>query len=193
MIAAVKKRDGRLEKFAPEKITWAIFKAANAVGGNDFEMAEGLCQEVVALLDKKYTGNTPDIESIQDVVEKVLIEHGHAQTAKAYILYREKRKGAREINALIGATIDMFSDYLGDKDWHIQENANTQKSINGLNNYVRETFTKKYWLHEIYPDEVREAHRGRRRTYPRFGLFRPVLCRLGFAPVVDRRVRRRIR
>ena len=53
MIAAVKKRDGRLEKFAPEKITWAIFKAANAVGGNDFEMAEGLCQEVVALLDKK--------------------------------------------------------------------------------------------------------------------------------------------
>ena len=173
MIAAVKKRDGRLEKFAPEKITWAIFKAANAVGGNDFEMAEGLCQEVVALLDKKYTGNTPDIESIQDVVEKVLIEHGHAQTAKAYILYREKRKGAREINALIGATIDMFSDYLGDKDWHIQENANTQKSINGLNNYVRETFTKKYWLHEIYPDEVREAHEGGDAHIHDLGFFGP--------------------
>ena len=173
MIAAVKKRDGRLEKFAPEKITWAIFKAANAVGGNDFEMAEGLCQEVVALLDKKYTGNTPDIESIQDVVEKVLIEHGHAQTAKAYILYREKRKGAREINALIGATIDMFSDYLGDKDWHIQENANTQKSINGLNNNVRETFTKKYWLHEIYPDEVREAHEGGDAHIHDLGFFGP--------------------
>lgn len=193
MIAGGKKEGRRLEKFAPEKITWAIFKAANAVGGNDFEMAEGLCQEVVALLDKKYTGNTPDIESIQDVVEKVLIEHGHAQTAKAYILYREKRKGAREINALIGATIDMFSDYLGDKDWHIQENANTQKSINGLNNYVRETFTKKYWLHEIYPDEVREAHEGGDAHIHDLGLFRPVLCRLGFAPVVDRRVRRRIR
>lgn len=173
MIAAVKKRDGRLEKFAPEKITWAIFKAANAVGGNDFEMAEGLCQEVVALLDKKYAGNTPDIESIQDVVEKVLIEHGHAQTAKAYILYREKRKGAREINALIGATIDMFSDYLGDKDWHIQENANTQKSINGLNNYVRETFTKKYWLHEIYPDEVREAHESGDAHIHDLGFFGP--------------------
>ena len=173
MIAAVKKRDGRLEKFAPEKITWAIFKAANAVGGNDFEMAEGLCQEVVALLDKKYASNTPDIESIQDVVEKVLIEHGHAQTAKAYILYREKRKGAREINALIGATIDMFSDYLGDKDWHIQENANTQKSINGLNNYVRETFTKKYWLHEIYPDEVREAHESGDAHIHDLGFFGP--------------------
>ena len=98
------------------------------------------------------------MEEIQDIVEKVLIENGHAKTAKAYILYREKRKSARNLNALVGATIDLFSDYLGDKDWHIQENANTQKSINGLNNYVRESFTKKYWLHEIYPVEVRKAH-----------------------------------
>jgi ribonucleoside-triphosphate reductase len=62
------------------------------------------------------------------------------------------------MNALIGATIEMFSDYLGDRDWHIKENANTHKSVNGLNNYVREVFTKNYWLHEIYPHEVREAH-----------------------------------
>ena len=48
---------------------------------------------------------------------------------RAYILYREKRRAARESNALIGATIDMFSDYLDDKDWQIKENANTQKSI----------------------------------------------------------------
>ena len=59
--------------------------------------------------------------------------------------YREKRKGAREANALIGGTIDMFGKYLGDKDWLIKENSNMQKSINGLNNYVREAFTKMYW------------------------------------------------
>jgi len=52
----------------------------------------------------------------------------------------------------------MFSNYLNDKDWQIKENANTQKSINGMNNYVRETFTKQYWLHEVYPEEVRHAH-----------------------------------
>ncbi len=173
MISSVKKRDGRLEKFAPEKITWAIFKAATAVGGKDFEKAESLCVKVLEQLERKYDNQTPDIEAIQDVVEKVLIEDGHAQTAKAYILYREKRKGAREINALIGATIDMFSDYLGDKDWHIQENANTQKSINGLNNYVRETFTKKYWLHEIYPDEVREAHESGDAHIHDLGFFGP--------------------
>ena len=52
----------------------------------------------------------------------------------------------------------MFGEYLNDKDWQINENANTQKSINGLNNYVREAFTQNYWLHEIYPEEIRTAH-----------------------------------
>ena len=98
------------------------------------------------------------MEGIQDLVEKILIEAGHAKTAKAFILYREKRRSARESNALIGATINMFSEYLNDRDWQINENANTQKSINGLNNYVREAFTQNYWLHEIYPEEIRNAH-----------------------------------
>jgi len=158
MITHIIKRDGRIEKFHPEKITWAIFKAASACGGKDFDRAEQLCRQVIEIAEKKFGNNPPDVESIQDIVEKVLIENGHARTAKAFILYREKRKSARELNALIGATIEMFSDYLGDRDWQIKENANTQKSVNGLNNYVREVFTKKYWLHEIYPNEVREAH-----------------------------------
>ena len=111
MVKQIRKRDGKVETFQPEKITWAIFKAAQAVGGNDFSMAEQLCRQVVNTINQSAQG-TPEIEQIQDMVEKVLIENGHAQTAKAYILYREKRKGAREINALIGATIDMFSDYL---------------------------------------------------------------------------------
>ena len=158
MITQIRKRDSCLERFQREKITWAIYKAATACGGKDFERAEVLCDQVLDILTIQYGQSIPDVESVQDIVEKVLIENGHAQTAKAYILYREKRKSAREINALIGATIDMFSDYLGDKDWHVQENANTSKSVNGLNNYIREVFTKKYWLHEIYPEEVRNAH-----------------------------------
>jgi len=98
------------------------------------------------------------LKGIQDIVEKVLIEAGHAKTAKAFILYREKRRSARESNALVGATINMFTEYLDDQDWQINENANTQKSINGLNNYVREAFTKNYWLHEIYSEDIRNAH-----------------------------------
>ena len=158
MIKEVVKRDGRKEKFQPEKITHAIFKAAVACGGSDFERSKQLCGLIVDMIEQKFSNVEPTIEEVQDVVEKVLIEEGHARTAKAYILYREKRRNTRESNALVDATIKMFTDYLGDMDWHVQENANTQKSVNGLNNYVREVFTKKYWLNEAYPEEVREAH-----------------------------------
>jgi len=158
MITQIRKRDGRIVPFHREKITWAIFKAANAVGGDDWSIAERLTDQVIGMANARFPDDGADVESIQDIVEKVLIENGHAKTAKAYILYREKRRSAREANALIGATIDMFSAYLGDNDWQIQENANTQRSINGMNNYVRETFTKQYWLHEVYPTDIRDAH-----------------------------------
>ncbi len=152
------KRDRQRVPFKKEKIVLAIFKAANAVGGNDFETSQRIADEVVLLACEKYPDGVAEVEGIQDLVEKVLIERGHARTAKAFILYREKRRSAREANALIGATINMFTEYLNDRDWKINENANTQKSINGLNNYVREAFTKNYWLHEIYPETVRNAH-----------------------------------
>lgn len=173
MYTQIIKRDGRTEPFEKIKITKAIFKAALACGGEDEELAGALTDEVILAAEKKYGDKIPDVEGIQDIVEKVLIENGHARTAKAFILYREKRRGAREINALIGATIDMFGDYLGDKDWGIKENANMQKSVNGLNNYVRETFTKKYWLHEVYPDDVRIAHENGDAHIHDLGFFGP--------------------
>ncbi len=158
MITKIRKRDNTVVPFRKEKIAWAIFKAATAVGGDDFDLAQRLCDQVVERANETIGQETADVEQVQDIVEKILIQNNYARTAKAYILYREKRRGAREANALIGATIDMFSDYLDDKDWQIQENANTQKSINGMNNYVRETFTRQYWLHEVYPEEIRNAH-----------------------------------
>lgn len=158
MILKIRKRDGTVDEFMPEKITRAIFKAARACGGEDYAKAEYLCQQVIDILSREFQGKIPHVEEIQDIVEKVLIENGHAKTAKAYILYREKRNASRETNALIGATINMFSNYLGDMDWLIKENANTHKSINGLNNYVREIFTKSYWLHEVYTEDIRRAH-----------------------------------
>ena len=173
MFTSITKRDGRVEAFDKVKITKAIFKAAVACGGNDEHLASQLTDEVIALAEQKYGNKAPDVEGIQDLVEKVLIEKGHARTAKAFILYREKRKSAREINALVGATIEMFGDYLGDKDWNIKENANMQKSVNGLNNYVRETFTKKYWLYEVYPDDVRLAHESGDAHIHDLGFFGP--------------------
>lgn len=173
MLEQIRKRDGRIEVFDREKIKVAIWKAAQAVNGTNEAMADELADEVVRIANERYTESIPDIEAIQDIVEKVLIEAGHARTAKAYILYREKRRGTREINALIGATIDMFGDYLKDKDWGIKENANMQKSVNGLNNYVREAFTKKYWLYEIYPENIRKAHESGDAHIHDLGFFGP--------------------
>lgn len=158
MIREILKREGIVQPFDINKITNAIYKAAVSVGGEDRELAEKLSHEVVDRLEVRFGDSRPQVEDVQDMVEKVLIKNGHARTAKAFILYREKRHSARKMNALIGATIDMFGNYLGENDWAIKENANIQKSVNGLNNYIRESFTKKYWLYEIYPADVRQAH-----------------------------------
>ncbi|MBQ2713847.1 MAG: ribonucleoside triphosphate reductase [Clostridia bacterium] len=157
-IIKVYKRNGAVQPYNREKITNAIFKAVVACGGNDRNRAENLSEEVEAYLLTNLAGTSPTVEEIQNAVEKILIENRHAQVAKAFILYRDKRNQVRETNALTGATIELFEDYLKERDWAIKENANMQRSIAGLNNYVRESFTKKYWLNEIYPAEVRDAH-----------------------------------
>jgi len=95
-IEKVRKRDGRLVPFDESKIADAIFKAACAVGGEDRQLAEELAAVVTMFLEREFEGEVPGIEDIQDVVEKVLIETGHAKTAKAYILYRDKRARLRE-------------------------------------------------------------------------------------------------
>lgn len=93
---SVKKRDGRIVSFDNTKIADAIFKAAQVVGGEDRLLAEELASAVTLFLRKRFGKTIPSIEEIQDIVEKVLIDTGHAKTAKAYILYREKRRQIRE-------------------------------------------------------------------------------------------------
>ena len=98
VIKQIRKRSGRTVPFNQKKIADAIFKAAQAVGGADREMAEELADVVIMFLEKQYgPDGIPTIEEIQDMVEKVLIETGHAKTAKAYILYRERRGRVRDM------------------------------------------------------------------------------------------------
>lgn len=159
MAMKVLKRDGSIKDFDRTKIEEAIYKAVIACGGttrdNSIKISKAVEEELVEMFGKK----TPNVEQIQDMVERHLIKAGHDQVAKAYILYREKRRGAREENALIGATIKTFEKYLGGDDFAVKENSNLQYSVMGLMNFVREEFTKKYWLNEIYPYEIAEAHR----------------------------------
>ncbi len=91
----VRKRSGKIVQFDRKKITTAIFKAAEEVGGKDREVAERLTDEVLLYLYSEKGDNLPEVEEIQDAIEKVLVERGHARTAKAFILYRDRRHQAR--------------------------------------------------------------------------------------------------
>ncbi len=97
-IKQIKKRNGSIATFDQNKITEAIWKAAQSVGGTNKELAENIAIQVVTVLEVffKDPANVPTVEQIQDLVEKILIEKGHAKTAKAYILYRHKRQEVRE-------------------------------------------------------------------------------------------------
>ena len=98
MITKIIKRDGREVPFNIEKIANAIFKAAQAAGGNNYQESLELAYKVGNYLEQKTAGRTPSVEEVQDAVEYVLVEEGHSQTAKKYILYRADRTRVREMN-----------------------------------------------------------------------------------------------
>ena len=120
--------------FNPERIMNAIYRAAVAVGGRDRERAEWLTQHVVRILDETTTaGHTPHIEEIQDIVEKVLIENGHAKVAKAYILYREdrsKRRQAAAERASRPSTNIPWAKIWRILDWAVSHGVNTVDALN---------------------------------------------------------------
>jgi ribonucleoside-triphosphate reductase (formate) len=154
----VRKRDGRLEPFDQERITNAVWKAAKAVGGKDREQAKKISDQVLAELKNRFgEDGVPTVEEIQDLVEKMLIENGHARTAKAYILYRKQHQDQRELAALL-SDADMVDQYLEVEDWRVRENSNMSYSLQGLNNYLSSTVIAKYWITRIYPPNIAEAH-----------------------------------
>ena len=108
MITEIIKRNGRIESFNQEKIVHAIYKAATACGGSDYERAEEIGRQVIDVIQKKFRDKQPDVESIQDIVEKVLIENGHAKTAKAFILYRQKGKAPVKWMRLLELPLECF-------------------------------------------------------------------------------------
>ena len=100
-VTKIRKRDGRIVDFDLAKITEAIFKAAQVVGGEDKELAQSIATKVISKIEEQFDQKTPSVEEIQDSVEKTLMEEGHSKTAKAYILYRFKRSQERAKRALI--------------------------------------------------------------------------------------------
>ena len=158
MVTKIRKRDGTIVNFNPDKIFNAIWAAVRAVGGEDREKAKKISDDVVKKVHEKFGENgIPGVEDIQDIVEETLIKGGHDQTAKAYILYRKSREELRYVKGLFD-TIEAVEDYIGMNDWMVKENSNMGYSLQGLNNYIATKIIQNYWLRRIYPEAIRKIH-----------------------------------
>ncbi len=158
MIKKIRKRDGSVVPFQQEKITEAIWKAVKAVGGTNKERVEELSNMTIKIIEEKHKENDiPEVEEVQDTVEKTLIEEGHAKTAKAYILYRKSHEQLRNVKGLFD-TIEAVDDYISLDDWMVKENSNMGFSLQGLNNYLATKIISNYWIRRIYPEAIRKAH-----------------------------------
>ncbi len=159
MITKIRKRDGREVPFNIEKIASAIFKAASATGGKDYNTAMGLAERVVAYIEQSMDKRVPEVEEIQDAVEKVLIETGHARTAKEFILYRADRTKVREMNTRLMKVYEELTFKDAKENDLKRENANidSDTAMGTMLKYGSEGAKQFYEMYVLKPEHAK-AH-----------------------------------
>ena len=148
----IRKRDGREVEFDETKITDAIFEAAKSVGGANRQMAMEVTLGVLNYL-KSHTQGVVSVEEVQDVVEKVLIESGHARTAKSFILYRAQRTAIRNARSEL---MDTVGEILKETD---RDNANISNSPSAKMLQIASAASREYYLNRMIPEKMARAHR----------------------------------
>lgn len=158
-LTQVTKRDGSMQPFNIEKIASAILRAGQATGEYDAQVAQELTMQ--AALQRIYLPNhtAPHIEQIQDVVETLLFDAGYRRTLRAFIVYREQHKQLRNDHKTLIDVESSINEYLEQRDWRVNANANQGYSLGGLILNVSGKVIANYWLNHVYPPEVGEAHR----------------------------------
>jgi len=160
MIETIRKRNGELVPYDNFKIVNAIFKAAQATGSDNFNVALDLGKKVEELISQRFHPKSiPAVEEIQDLVESVLIDNGLSLIAKTYILYREQHRRSRDAKNIIVDISNTMGGYLRRQDWRVKENANVGYSLGGLILHNSGAITANYWLENIYSPSVASAHR----------------------------------
>ena len=160
-IQKMKKRDGRIVEFDPQRIAIAAGKALKAAGMGSDKVARHIADDVVReLVDKGYDDELqiPDVEVIQDLVEHAFVKRGLSQAAKLYILFRASHTKIREAKKLMMDVQELVSSYLGQEDWRVNENSNSGYSYASLLNHVSGSVIANYALANMYPPEIAEAH-----------------------------------
>jgi ribonucleoside-triphosphate reductase len=153
------KRNGDVVTYAKKNIEEAVYKAFKETGEAGRKEAKAVADKVTKMLaNGKGYRSAVDIEEIQDMVEKVLMILDFEATAKAYILYREKRRKLRETEASLDEAVDLVDDYIREMDWQVKENSNMAYSLQGLNNYISSIVSGKYWMERVYTKSIKRAH-----------------------------------
>ena len=155
----IQKRNGTIVDFDLSKIQRAIGSAAKAIGNADEAIPFTLAKEVLVQLEEQFGDTVPTVEQIQDAVEQILIQFGYADIAKAYILYRQKRKEMREQKDVVVEVEKTISEYLEKVDWRVNANSNQGYSLGGMILNTAGKVTANYWLSHVYPSAVGDAHR----------------------------------
>ncbi|MBI2484056.1 ribonucleoside triphosphate reductase [Candidatus Uhrbacteria bacterium] len=158
-IYKIQKRNGSIQDFDVRKIQSAIKKAIIAVGKNEVEECDALAGKVIDRLDTDYIDDIPTVENVQDIVERVLMDRGYTEIAKAYILYRERRRTAREGRNVVVEVERTITEYLNEVDWRVNANSNQGYSLGGLILNTAGKVVANYWLSHVYPKSVGDAHR----------------------------------
>ncbi|MFT3938118.1 ribonucleoside triphosphate reductase [Rhodopseudomonas sp.] len=156
---AIIKRSGSQAPFDSEKIRSAIARAGQATGEFGELEATLLTSQSIKVIAHRFAGTVPQIEQVQDIVEQVLISANHLTTARAYIVYREKRSQARNDRKVAVDAIASINEYLDRTDWRVNANANQGYSLGGLILNLSGKVVANYWLSHVYPPEVGRAHR----------------------------------
>ncbi|MGO3934927.1 ribonucleoside triphosphate reductase [Rhodopseudomonas pseudopalustris] len=156
---AIIKRSGSQAPFDSAKIRSAIARAGQATGEFGELEAGLLTSQSVKVIAHRFAGRVPQIEQVQDIVEQVLISANHLTTARAYIVYREKRSQARNDRKVAVDAIASINEYLDRTDWRVNANANQGYSLGGLVLNLSGKVVANYWLSHVYPPEVGRAHR----------------------------------
>ena len=156
----VLKRDGRIINFDITKITGAI-KLAFDAQERDYnqDIIDFLALKVTADFEKKIVDHHISVEDIQDSVERVLIQAGYDDVAKAYILYRRQHEKMRTLTSTILDYKEIVDNYVKVADWRVKENSTVTYSVGGLILSNSGAITANYWLSEVYDDEIANAHR----------------------------------
>ncbi|MFO8065443.1 MAG: ribonucleoside triphosphate reductase [Spirochaetota bacterium] len=165
VVKNVVKRDGRIETYDRDKIVHAVENAFEAVGVKDADkqaridaIVDDVEAKLARFMSERHPNSVPAIEEIQDIVETALIEAKEAAVAKAYIIYRARHEAIRDTKKLMLDINTTMDGYLSQSDWRVNENANVNFSLGGLILHNSGTITANYWLKNIYPERVAEAH-----------------------------------